>query len=103
MSDVILMIDSISAKLELALIAQDWEAVKQIDEQLRGYFEQLEKISHQSGATSENSKPMIEVMEKLAHTYQKVLSACEQHRMQIQQEMSGLRQGRKGVMAYQSL
>lgn len=102
MADIICMIDSISAKLELALIAQDWEAVKHLDDQLRGYFEQIELNQNASTQTAD-SKNMIEVMQTLAQTYQKVLHACEQHRLQIQQEMSGLRQGRKGIMAYQGL
>lgn len=103
MADVINIIDSISAKLELALIAQDWEAVKLLDEQLRAYFEQIEKSRLIEKDQPLNSQDMIVVMQNLAQTYQKVLEACELHRSQIQQEISGLRQGRKGVMAYQGL
>lgn len=103
MADVLNIIDSISAKLELALIAQDWEAVKQLDEQLRAYFDQIEKRRSIEENQSPDSQDMIVVMQNLSKTYQKVLQACEQHRSQIQQEMAGLRQGRKGVRAYQGL
>lgn len=103
MADIIAQVDSISAKLELALISQDWEAVKHLDEQLRSYFEQLDQINRAQSNKPFNTNNMIEVMQNLAITYQKVLEACEQHRAQIQQEMSGIRQGRKGVMAYQGL
>lgn len=102
-SNIVSLVDSISAKLELALIAQDWEAVKLLDDQLRGYFQRLERMNALSTEKADDGINMVAVMQKLATTYQKVLQACEQHRTQIQQEMSGLRQGRKGIQAYQGI
>jgi hypothetical protein len=91
-------IDSLANRLELALSAEDWEAIKLLDEDVRQGFASWVKVP--DDLNSAEAVRLREATLRLMTLYRQVVSACNAHRDSLGCQLQGLRKGRKGVQAY---
>lgn len=91
-------IDKAIAQLSQAYVAQDWDAIQQLDEKLRVGF-----IDYTQQLRSTTNQHLLQRLEELIALYREVITGCEQHRSQIREQMLAVSKSQRGSRAYSSV